>query len=48
MFSTNYKTYGYCSLTDGTHKLEIQIINYENEDYFKKGEQVEVKEREDM
>jgi len=43
MFSTNYKTCGYDSLTDGTHKLEIQITNYEIENNFKKGDQVEVK-----
>jgi len=37
-FSIHYKTCDYDSLTNGRYKLEIQIINQENKDHFKKGE----------
>jgi len=42
-FNNNFKSYGYGSITDGTYKLEVQIANYEHENYFVKGEHVEIK-----
>lgn len=42
-FTNNLKSYGYGSITDGTYKLEVQITNYEHENYYKKGEHVQIK-----
>jgi len=40
------KIIGYGSLTDGTYKLEVHIINFNHEDYFdldiKKGDKIEI------
>lgn len=40
------KIIGCGSLTDGTYKLQVHIINYNNDDYFamdiKKGDKVEI------
>lgn len=41
--SNNQKTFGYGSITNGVHKLQIQIMNYEQTTSFEKGEQVQVK-----
>lgn len=41
--SNNSNSYGYGSIMDGIYKLEIQITNYEQDNYFKKGEEVEIK-----
>lgn len=40
--SNNFKTYGYGSITDGTYKLEVQIVNYVHENYYKKGEHIQI------
>lgn len=42
-FSANTKTIGYGSITDGTYKLEIQVSNFDHKNYYKKGEQIQVK-----
>jgi hypothetical protein len=41
--SNNFKTYGYGSVTDGIYKLEVQIVNYDHKNYYKKGQQIQMK-----
>lgn len=42
-FTNNFKTIGHGSITDGVYKLEIQIIEYEPENMYNKGDYVELK-----
>ncbi|XP_029177661.1 uncharacterized protein LOC114945571 [Nylanderia fulva] len=42
-FLNSFKTIGCGSITDKTYKLEIQIVNYDNDVYFDKGQMIEMK-----
>jgi len=42
-FTNSFKTIGTGSITDGVFKLEIQIIEYEHDNTYKKGDYIEIK-----
>ncbi|XP_029159109.1 uncharacterized protein LOC114931302 [Nylanderia fulva] len=42
-FLNSFKTIGCGSITDKMYKLEIQIVNYDNDVYFDKGQMIEMK-----
>jgi len=41
--SNSFKTIGCGSITDKTFKLEIKILNYDNDVYLDKGQIIEIK-----
>jgi len=42
-FTNSFKTIGTGSITDGVFKLEIQIIEYEHDNTYKKSDYIEIK-----
>jgi len=40
---SNFNTCGYGSITDGSYKLEVQINEYDNNNFFEKGQEIELK-----
>lgn len=42
-FTNSFKTIGSGSITDGVYKLEVQIMEYEHENFYNKGDYVELK-----
>lgn len=42
-FNILNNTYGYGSITDGSYKLQIQIMEYDQKSHFEKGEYIELK-----
>jgi len=41
--SNSFKTLGWGFITDKTYKMEIQILNYDNDVYLDKGQMIEIR-----